>query len=92
MSVAQPGRPLRGSARANERLKLSGAAILVSRGMKVLRPWQDCSGSDDANGVWPHSTVTLLARFRGLSTSQPRKRAIWYANSCSGTTATIGCK
>src|SRR5262245_40241498 len=26
-----------------------------------------------------HSTVTLLARLRGLSMSQPRSRAMWYA-------------
>ena len=32
-----------------------------------------------------HSTVTLLARLRGLSTSQPRSSAMWYARSCSGT-------
>ena len=30
----------------------------------------------------PYSTVTLLARFRGLSTSQPRATAMWYASSC----------
>ena len=25
----------------------------------------------------PHSTVTLFARFRGLSTSVPRAQAVW---------------
>src|SRR5438477_3350896 len=30
-----------------------------------------------------HSTVTLLARFLGLSTSLPRSTAAWYASSCS---------
>ena len=34
--------------------------------------------------------VTLLARLRGWSTSHPRRRAIQYARSCSGTTFTIG--
>ena len=37
-----------------------------------------------------YSTVTLLARLRGWSTSQPRRTAMWYASSCSGTTITIG--
>ena len=39
-----------------------------------------------------HSTVTLLARLRGLSTSFPRSTAAWYANSCNGITVTNGCK
>ena len=38
----------------------------------------------------PYSTVTLLARLRGLSTSVPRATAVWYASSCSGTTCRIG--
>ena len=33
----------------------------------------------------PYSTVTLLARLRGWSTSQPRRTAMWYASSCRGT-------
>jgi WD40 repeat protein len=33
-----------------------------------------CNAASDENN---YSTVTLLARFRGLSTSQPRKRAAW---------------
>ncbi|PYE77915.1 hypothetical protein DFQ15_11159 [Xylophilus ampelinus] len=37
-----------------------------------------------------HSTVTLLARLRGLSTSVPRAQAVWYASSCSGTTCSSG--
>ena len=37
-----------------------------------------------------HSTVTDLARLRGLSTSLPRASAVWYASSCSGTTCRIG--
>jgi hypothetical protein len=37
-----------------------------------------------------HSTVTLFARFRGLSTSVPRAQAVWYASSCSGTTCSSG--
>src|SRR4051812_38567169 len=37
-----------------------------------------------------HSTVTLLARFLGLSTSVPRAMAVWYASSCSGTTCSSG--
>ena len=31
-----------------------------------------------------YSVVTLLARLRGMSTSQPRITAIWYDNSCGG--------
>ena len=41
-------------------------------------------------GPRAHSTVTLFARFRGWSTSQPRRTAMWYARSCSGTVARIG--
>src|SRR5450830_949238 len=37
-----------------------------------------------------HSTVTDFARLRGWSTSQPRRRATWYARSWRGTTDTIG--
>ena len=37
-----------------------------------------------------YSTVTLLARLRGWSTSFPRRSATWYASSCSGTVATTG--
>ena len=37
-----------------------------------------------------HSTVTLLARFRGLSISRPSRSATWYASSCKGTTARSG--
>ena len=37
-----------------------------------------------------YSTVTLLARLRGLSTSVPRTSAAWYARSCSGTTCRMG--
>ena len=39
-----------------------------------------------------HSTVTLFARLRGLSTSVPRAHAVWYASSCSGTTCSNGLK
>src|SRR2546427_7126152 len=31
-----------------------------------------------------YSTVTLLARLRGLSTSVPRASAVWYASNCTG--------
>lgn len=37
----------------------------------------------------PYSTVTLLARLRGWSTSQPRSSATSRASSCRGTVATI---
>ncbi len=37
-----------------------------------------------------YSTVTLLARFLGWSTSHSNLRAMWYANSCNGTTDSIG--
>lgn len=37
-----------------------------------------------------HSTVTLLARLRGLSTSVPLAQAVWYASNCSGTTCSSG--
>lgn len=37
-----------------------------------------------------YSTVTVFARFRGWSTLRPRFVAMWYAKSCSGTTASSG--
>ena len=37
-----------------------------------------------------YSTVTLFARLRGWSTSQPRSLAMWYASSWSGTLTTTG--
>src|SRR5688500_11684593 len=37
-----------------------------------------------------HSTVTLLARLRGWSTSQPNRTATWYASSWSGTISRSG--
>src|SRR5690606_40064852 len=39
---------------------------------------------------WPYSTVTDLARLRGLSTSVPRASAVWYARICTGMVCTIG--
>ena len=35
--------------------------------------------------------VTVLARLRGWSTFRPRARAMWYASSCSGITASSDC-
>ena len=37
-----------------------------------------------------YSTVTLFARFRGLSTSRPFSTVVWYARSCNGMTVTDG--
>jgi len=37
-----------------------------------------------------YSTVTLLARLRGLSTSVPRAHAVWYDSSCSGIVCRMG--
>ncbi len=37
-----------------------------------------------------YSTVTVLARLRGWSTSLPSQTAISYARSCNGTTVTSG--
>lgn len=51
------------------------------------------AGSPPAPGfsrTKPHSTVTLLARLRGLSTLQPRRTAAWKAMSCRGTTVRSG--
>ena len=45
-----------------------------------------CSGQEGAD----HSTVTLFAKFRGLSTSVPRATAVWYESNCSGTTCRMG--
>ena len=47
-------------------------------------------GVQGAEKLHAYSTVTLLARLRGWSTSQPRSTAMWYASSCSGIAATIG--
>ena len=37
-----------------------------------------------------NSTVTLFAKFRGLSTSVPRAQAVWWASNWSGTTCSMG--
>ena len=42
------------------------------------------------NTLLYHSTVTLFAKLRGLSTSVPRAHAVWYASNCSGTTCSSG--
>ena len=39
-----------------------------------------------------YSTVTVFARFRGWSTFSPRRRAIRYASSWSGSTASTACR
>jgi hypothetical protein len=39
-----------------------------------------------------YSTVTVFARLRGWSTFRPRNRAILYASSWSGSTASIACR
>ncbi|MCG3122587.1 MAG: hypothetical protein GIKADHBN_00979 [Phycisphaerales bacterium] len=44
------------------------------------------------SGGRSYSTVTLLARFRGLSTSCPRSTAAWYAMSWRGMTVSIGLR
>ncbi len=54
----------------------------------ALRRWEDSYRPDRRKP--PHSTVTLFARFRGLSTSVPRAQAVWYASNCSGTTCRMG--
>jgi len=43
----------------------------------------------DAVCIMAHSTVTDLARFRGQSTLQPRRTAMWYDRSCIGITVKI---
>ena len=57
---------------------LDGAALLGIEGGEEVQPL--------------YSTVTLLARFLGWSTSQPRRTAMWYESSCSGTVITIGAR
>lgn len=51
--------------------------------LHLRHEWQ---GTPARPGPRNHSTVTLFARLRGLSTSVPRAQAVWYASSCSGTT------
>src|SRR5947207_2937672 len=41
--------------------------------------------------MFVYSTVTDFARFRGWSTSHPRRTAMWYASSCKGIAASSGC-
>src|ERR1019366_3179219 len=60
------------------------------RGHKPLcRRLGEC-GHRRGTAVDRHSTVTTLARLRGRSTSWPWRRASEKANSCRGTTSTIG--
>ena len=65
----------------------SASLVLTVRDRK-RRTADVLSGSEV--DVSRHSTVTLFARFLGLSTSVPRATAVWYASSCSGTTLRIG--
>src|SRR5207249_4791876 len=78
-----------------------GAAVL-SAGAADLHPQREQgAGSREQLGAVSycsllpapfHSTVTDFARFLGLSTSQPRNTAMWYASSCSGSVVSTGDK
>jgi hypothetical protein len=50
-------------------------AVLFRNLRRVIR--LDAANSETIGYLQPYSTVTLLARFRGLSTSQPRSTAQW---------------
>ena len=69
---------------------------VANRQRRVL-PWSDddqerhAEKRRDLAGVH-YSTVTVFARLRGWSTFRPRRRAIRYASSCSGTTASTACR
>jgi len=76
-------------------------AVAIER-KNFLHLWSDAGGQSasviytligtaNLNVRMPfYSTVTLFARFLGLSTSVPRAQAVWYASSCSGTTWRMG--
>ena len=71
LSGAGPGEHEQRAARVDDRLPL--------RGVRANRA--NCSGGFTprivAGGSDAYSTVTLLARLRGWSTSQPRSSAMW---------------
>ena len=75
---------------------LAGLFVLNSAGAKPPPQAENPAprlrrrGTNGADGVTVISTVTLLARFLGLSTSVPRAQAVWVASSCRGTTCRIG--
>src|SRR5579862_592467 len=95
------GRLLGGEARG-EALNVSGrlGALPVgeqARGDRRVSPERgaearDVDGVDPHAGDQGHSTVTVLARLRGRSTSLPSLRASEYASSWSGTTSTTGAR
>jgi hypothetical protein len=69
---------------------LCGLAILAEEGVRAppeRAPLARPVAVDEGDS---HSTVTVFARFRGWSTSSPRRRAIRYASSCRGITASTG--
>src|SRR5207245_1872477 len=53
---------------------------------------RDAAGHPPSSGRGRYSTVTLFARFRGLSIGQSRNRAAAYAKSCSATLTGTGEK
>src|SRR5512132_1742942 len=69
----------RGVRRGHRGELLAAAAAGAAAGDKHRR-----AGGDDDRRAPDHSTVTVLARFRGWSTFSPFRRATWYARSCSG--------
>lgn len=98
---AQPSRSLHVSQkkeRSHRALFLRLQHVRTWRGSALLAlpRWADKALVDHFNapaarGVSrSYSTVTLLARLRGLSTSVPRATAVWYASSCSGTACRMG--
>jgi hypothetical protein len=57
----------------------SGTADSIT-GQGPYVPWEEpylSTESSSKRTIGAHSTVTLLARLRGLSTSVPRAQAVW---------------
>lgn len=53
----------------------------MSVGLQTSSASNSGTESSGAASVKSHSTVTDLAKLRGLSTLRPRSLATWYANS-----------
>jgi 3-hydroxyisobutyrate dehydrogenase-like beta-hydroxyacid dehydrogenase len=66
-------------------LRLAEAAPILAGRDRKPRPRLLGRARDDSRTGY--STVTVFAKLRGWSTLRPRRRAIRYASSCSGTTA-----
>jgi glycogen debranching enzyme len=93
-SSPSPGRPRRRSSPSG---RCSGSTWSTGgcgrpRSRRSSSRASRCAASGSTRRDERYSTVTVFARFRGWSTFSPRSRAVRYASSCSGSTASTACR